>query len=175
MITQLIHSGANSIPRSKSMHDAKYASILTPIGKIGISVLNSKLESISWLSESSPLIEPDDQSTKYIASELSNYFMNPNYRFNVDMMLVGTPFQKRVWEALINIPPGQVMTYGELAKQLSTSPRAVGGACKANPIPIIVPCHRVVAMNSLGGFFGEQSGHMMDIKTWLLRHEGAKL
>ena len=87
----------------------------------------------------------------------------------------GTPFQKKVWLALQKIPAGQVMTYGELAKQLKTSARAVGNACRANPMPLVIPCHRVVAKSGLGGFSGSQEGAPIKIKKWLLEHEGISL
>lgn len=84
----------------------------------------------------------------------------------------GTPFQQRVWQALMAIPPGEVVTYGELARQLDSSPRAVAGACRANPIPILIPCHRVIAANGPGGYMGKVAGRELAIKQWLLRHEG---
>ena len=70
------------------------------------------------------------------------------------------------------IPIGQVVTYGELAKALDSSARAVAGACRANPIPILIPCHRVVAATGLGGYMGETGGEALAIKQWLLQHEG---
>lgn len=83
----------------------------------------------------------------------------------------GTPFQLRVWRALCEIPPGRTLTYGELARRLETSPRAVGGACRANPVPLLIPCHRVVARNGLGGFAGRRQGAWTDLKARLLAHE----
>ncbi len=85
--------------------------------------------------------------------------------------LKGTAFQKRVWQALCNIPPGTTKTYGELAKELHTSPRAIGNACRKNPLPIIIPCHRVVAKNSLGGYAGARTGELIEFKKWLLENE----
>ncbi|MGK0673659.1 MAG: methylated-DNA--[protein]-cysteine S-methyltransferase [Halothiobacillaceae bacterium] len=83
----------------------------------------------------------------------------------------GTPFQQRVWRALAEIPLGQTRTYGELATRLGTSPRAVGGALRANPIPIIIPCHRILAAQGLGGYAGaSEEGRRR--KAWLLAHEG---
>ncbi len=84
-----------------------------------------------------------------------------------------TPFQRRVWDALRRIPYGAVRTYGDLARELGTSPRAVGGACARNPLPILVPCHRVVARNGLGGFAGQwETGLAVDVKRRLLALEG---
>ncbi len=84
-----------------------------------------------------------------------------------------TPFQRRVRAELLAIPPGQTTTYGALAKALGTAPRAVGGACRANPVPLAVPCHRVVAASGIGGFSGESAGPWPAFKEWLLAREGA--
>jgi methylated-DNA-[protein]-cysteine S-methyltransferase len=108
-----------------------------------------------------------------VAAELQAYFADGACRVDLPVILRGTPFQKRVWGELRRIPPGETVTYGELARRLGTSPRAVGGACRANPCPIVVPCHRVVGATGLGGFAGDTSGRRLDVKRWLLRHEGA--
>jgi len=84
----------------------------------------------------------------------------------------GTDFQLRVWSELLKIPPGRCLTYAELAQRLGSGARAVGGACRANPMPLLVPCHRVVAANGLGGFAGQRQGRWLEIKRWLLEHEG---
>ncbi|MEW6764569.1 MAG: methylated-DNA--[protein]-cysteine S-methyltransferase [Pseudomonadota bacterium] len=83
---------------------------------------------------------------------------------------VGTSFQQSVWAELTHIPPGTTRTYGDLAHALGTSPRAVGGALRANPIPLLIPCHRVVAADGLGGYAGAGSEGIRR-KRWLLRHE----
>jgi len=83
----------------------------------------------------------------------------------------GTAFQQKVWGALLDIPSGTTMTYGELAKELQSSARAVGQACKNNPTPIIIPCHRVVSKQGKGGYLGQTEGKLAYIKTWLLQHE----
>lgn len=101
--------------------------------------------------------------------ELDEYFNGKRSEFTVTMELEGTDFQKRVWQALINIPFGALMSYGDVAKALGDprAARAVGGANNANPIPIIVPCHRVVGSDkSLIGYGGG-----LDIKKFLIRHE----
>ena len=76
------------------------------------------------------------------------------------------------WAALQDIPAGTVLTYGELARQLDSAARAIGGACRNNPIPILIPCHRVVGQQGLGGYAGAVTGDPLGIKRWLLRHEG---
>ena len=90
---------------------------------------------------------------------------------------VGTEFQQKVWQALLEIPVGETQTYGFLANKLNTSARAVGNACRQNHFPVIVPCHRVVSASGIGGYAGDtllnQQGqiHYMQIKQWLLSHE----
>ncbi len=109
-----------------------------------------------------------------IRSQLRGYFEQPSARFDLPLRLVGTRFQERVWAQLCRILPGETRTYGELARLLGSGPRAVGQACRANPCPIVVPCHRVVAATGLGGFAGDTSGRKLDIKRWLLSHEAIK-
>jgi methylated-DNA-[protein]-cysteine S-methyltransferase len=85
----------------------------------------------------------------------------------------GSAFQRRVWQVISAIPAGRTRTYGEIAAELGSAPRAVGGACRANPYPLLVPCHRVVGASGLGGFAGDRSGRLLAVKRWLLAHEGA--
>jgi len=103
---------------------------------------------------------------------LEAFFDTPrNTQPRPKLKLLGTPFQRSVWRAIANIPCGQTSTYGELAIAIGrpNSARAVGAACGANPIPLIIPCHRVVGSDgSLTGFGGG-----LEQKRWLLEHEGA--
>jgi methylated-DNA-[protein]-cysteine S-methyltransferase len=77
-----------------------------------------------------------------------------------------------VWQLLQQIPTGQTRRYGELATQLGSSAQAVAGACRANPLSILIPCHRVVAAGGLGGYMGQTEGEALEIKRWLLHYEG---
>ena len=108
--------------------------------------------------------------------QLQAYLEDPAFEFDVPLRLSGTHHQLAVWEAMRAIPAGETRTYGELAQSIGSSARAVGGACGANPVPIVVPCHRVVgAGGSLGGFMGaREEGFELSIKRWLLAHEGAR-
>jgi len=115
-----------------------------------------------------------------VIRQLKNYFNDPAWHFTLNLEMGGTVFQRRVWKRLQDIPHNEKHTYGEVAKKISSSPRAVGGACRSNPIPIVVPCHRVVAKNGLGGFCGsiQEESKEIKIKQWLLEHEkkdGARL
>ena len=99
---------------------------------------------------------------------------NPEAAFSLPLRPSGTTFQRRVWAQIAQIPCHQTQTYGELAKALHNAPRAVGQACGANPFPLVVPCHRVVAANGgLGGFARQRGGFLLDVKRWLLAHEGS--
>ena len=83
----------------------------------------------------------------------------------------GTVFQRRVWAMIAAIPAGHTSTYADIAAHLHTAPRAVGQACGANPVPLLVPCHRVVARGGLGGFARCDGGYLLEVKRWLLAHE----
>jgi methylated-DNA-[protein]-cysteine S-methyltransferase len=109
-----------------------------------------------------------------IRQQLEAYFINSDSEFELPLSLKGTPFQQRVWKLLQSIPVGEVRTYGWLAKQLHSSAQAVGNACRSNPVPIVVPCHRVVAAKGAGGLAGKVSGEPMQVKHWLLQHEGVQ-
>jgi methylated-DNA-[protein]-cysteine S-methyltransferase len=119
-----------------------------------------------------PEQSPTSAAAAQVVAALRAYLADPRSPWDLPLALHGTPFQHQVWEALRTIPPGQALTYGELAHRLDTSARAIGGACGANPVPIVVPCHRVVAVHGLGGYGGVGSRGRLDIKRWLLAHEG---
>jgi methylated-DNA-[protein]-cysteine S-methyltransferase len=78
-----------------------------------------------------------------------------------------------VWQVIYSIPCGNTLTYLDVARQLKSAPRPVGGACGANRIPLVIPCHRVVASHGIGGFMNARGGEPLEVKKWLLRHEGA--
>ncbi len=105
-------------------------------------------------------------------TELQHYFAGKPVQNRLLLQPAGTGFQQSVWRALQQIPHGSVCTYGELASRLNTSARAVAGACRANPIPLLIPCHRVVAANGPGGYMGSVSAEPVATKLWLLKHEG---
>ena len=106
-----------------------------------------------------------------MCARLQAYLQAADTPLDLPLQLAGTTFQLRVWRALQTIPPGRTLTYGTLAQQLGSGARAVANACGANPIPLVIPCHRVVASNGLGGFMGGREQHALAIKHWLLAHE----
>ena len=106
-------------------------------------------------------------------TQIMSYFALPSFKCDFPQ-LTGTQFQLRVWQAIYAIPVGETRTYGQLAALLGSGPRAVANACGANPFPIIIPCHRVVAKSGIGGFLqGKKNGVL--VKRWLLQHEGIDL
>lgn len=105
------------------------------------------------------------------ARQIRAYLADPGHVFSLPLRAAGTDFQRRVWAAIAAIPCGEVRTYGELAAELASTARAVGQACGDNPIPLIVPCHRVVARGSMGGFSHHAQGWLPEVKHWLLLHE----
>lgn len=149
----------------------EHAVIDAPFGQLRLIADHEILTGIDFLLEPEPAKPPATPVLKETAAQLAAYFKDPNFRFDLPMHLDGTPFQIKVWQALCEIPPGAPLTYGQLAKKLATAPRAVGGACGANPIPVIVPCHRVVSAGGLGGFMGTRYLGPLNIKSWLLAHE----
>lgn len=119
--------------------------------------------------DGSAVVSPPTVWIEQLRDELADYFAGRRHGFNVALAPEGTPFQQRVWQALQTIPYGATLTYGELAQQIGQpgASRAVGGANGRNPIAVIIPCHRVVASQGLGGYTGG-----VDLKRWLLEHEG---
>ena len=123
---------------------------------------DGKKTSITW--------EESASATRSYAQELAEYFAGQRREFSFDLDLRGTDFQKRCWRALLEIPYGETRSYREIAQRVETTGyRAVGMANHTNPIPIVVPCHRVIAAN--GTLCGYGGG--LDTKRWLLRLEGA--
>lgn len=149
-----------------------------PFGPLGVRVQADRLVELVFLP---PGTVPELRRTPLldrVADELARYFAQADHHFQLPCTLQGTPFRQRVWQALTEIPPGQTITYGELARRIGSAPRAVGQAVGDNPLPIIIPCHRVVAASfpgrgGLGGFMHSRTGFSQDIKRWLLEHERA--
>ena len=117
---------------------------------------------------------PDNVLAAEAERQLRAYLADPDFRLDLPLRPAGTPFQRRVWAQIVAIPSRSTRSYGDLARDLHNAPRAVGQACGANPYPLIVPCHRVIASSGgLGGFARQRGGFLLDVKRWLLAHEGA--
>jgi len=149
-----------------------YDAILdAPPCRLGARFTGEALTRLDFLGADGHVSRSLDSRAVHLASQLDAYWINPEHEFDLLFVPAGTPFQLRVWRALLSIPRGEPTTYGALARQLGTAARAVGQACGSNPLPIVVPCHRVVAANGLGGFMHASAGAPLEVKSWLLRHE----
>jgi methylated-DNA-[protein]-cysteine S-methyltransferase len=149
------------------------AKLRTPFAVLGIRISASAVTGIEYLPLSERAMAPTNALAERTCRQIEQFLDDPMFRFTLPLAPVGTAFRRRVWDALPTIPVGESRTYGEIARQLSSAPRAIGGACGANPIALIIPCHRVVgSRGSLGGFMGVTEGNPIDIKRWLLTHEG---
>ncbi len=140
---------------------------LTPLGEVTLTEEDGAIVALDWGRGR------DQQPTALLrraVQQLQDFFDARQPAFDLPLAPHGTAFQRRVWQALTQIPPGERRSYGELARQLGTAARAVGQANGANPIPILIPCHRVVgAGGALGGYSG---GEGAETKRFLLDLEG---
>lgn len=161
--------------RVSSRRERIYGAVVgAPFGRLGVRLRDGCLSGIDFLDRRTPMAAPKTDAARAVCKQLQTYLVDSHHRFRVPLALSGTPFQRRVWRALRRIAAGDVRSYGQLARQLASSPRAVGLACRANPIPVVVPCHRVVAQAGLGGFMGRRGGAALRLKRWLLAHERAR-
>lgn len=149
------------------------ATLLVPVGKIGIRTSQEHLIAVEYIEDDEPMIKPKTVIAKDVVEQLLCYFADPTFEMNLPTIFNVTNFQQSVLSALQKIPVGKTQTYSDIARILNTSPRPVGNACRMNPIPIVIPCHRVVSETDLGGYSGSKKGRLIEIKRWLLNHESA--
>jgi methylated-DNA-[protein]-cysteine S-methyltransferase len=139
---------------------------LTPLGEVTLTEEDGALVALDWGRGR------DQQPTPLLrraVQQLQDYFDGRCASFDLPLAPAGTPFQQRVWQELRAIPAGEIRTYGQIARTLGSGARAVGQANGSNPLPILIPCHRVVGGNGrLGGYSG---GDGADTKRALLQHE----
>jgi len=149
-----------------------YSAILSAPGfSIGVRCNEDEITEIIYLEPQTEVV-PKAALAQDAVRQLRAWLKDPRFQFGLPLAAAGTRFQRRVWEQIAMIPTGQTRSYGEVAAAIRSGPRAVGNACGANPYPIVVPCHRVVAVNQgLGGFARQRGGFLLDIKRWLLTHE----
>ena len=140
----------------------------SPVGDLTLSEEAGKIVSLDWgwspLSKKTPFL----QNIKQL---MDDYFDGLNPAFTLPLDPAGTDFQKNVWRVMYEIPYGKTMTYGEVAEKINSQPRAVGTACGLNPVPIIIPCHRVVGRQ--GKLTGYSGGDGVETKKFLLELEQA--
>ena len=144
-----------------------------PKTKVAVKIREGRVCEIRYLPPSTETKAPQGDLAERAARQLERYREDPDTRFELPLAIEGTPFQRRLWQALCGIPRGRTLTYGELALRLGAEPRAVGQACGDNRLPIVIPCHRVVSANGIGGFAHSTGGYLIEAKRWLLAHESA--
>jgi methylated-DNA-[protein]-cysteine S-methyltransferase len=142
-----------------------------PRMKVGVKIRGERVAEITYLPPSVSNTEPNNLLAERAAHQLERYREDADAAFDLPLLIEGTAFQRRLWEALCAIPRGKTLTYGELARRLGAEARAVGQACGDNRLPIVIPCHRVVAANGIGGFAHSSAGYLVEAKRWLLAHE----
>lgn len=143
------------------------ASVETPFGRLGLIEQDGAIIQVSW---SGPKTSEWTPVLRLAADQVAAYFTGELTRFDLPLNPAGTEFQQSVFRAMQAIPMGETKTYGEIARSLDCPAQPVGQACGANPIPVIIPCHRVLSAKGVGGFSGCGG---VETKIALLRHENA--
>ena len=141
--------------------------IPSPVGPLTITSDGTNITGVDWRRSQAEASTPELEEA---ARQLAEYFDGSRKSFDLPLVVEASDFQKAVCDAMLAIPFGETRTYGDIAEALGVPAQAVGQACGGNPIPVIIPCHRVLGATSLGGYSG-QGG--VETKVWLLRHEGA--
>jgi methylated-DNA-[protein]-cysteine S-methyltransferase len=151
------------------------AIVAAPFGAVGIRTEAGSVRELVYLPPHFAEKDALDATAELTAQQVTHYFADPDFVFNLPLMQAGSVYQQRVWAAIGAIPRGTVRTYGQVARDIGSAPRAVGQACGANWFPLIIPCHRVTAAGGLGGFAShdDENGFHLSVKRWLLRHERA--
>jgi methylated-DNA-[protein]-cysteine S-methyltransferase len=143
--------------------------------KVAVETSDDRVRGIRYLPLTVAAKDPDNALAERVVRQLERYRKDPDTKFDLPLLIEGTEFQRRLWDELCRIPRGRTLTYGEMARKLGgadfESARQVGQACGDNRLPIVIPCHRVVAADGLGGFGHSSDGFLLDAKRWLLMHE----
>jgi methylated-DNA-[protein]-cysteine S-methyltransferase len=150
------------------------AVIAAPFAHLGVVLSADGVQQIAFLPPDYPLRELADRRVQALTEALARYWRDPAQPFGLPLSYRGSPHQLLVWQAMLTIPVGQTRSYGDIARQIGSSPRAVGQACGANPLPILIPCHRVVGKTGRGGFMHRRDSEALSYKDWLLQHESVR-
>ena len=142
-----------------------------PKFKVGVQTRDERVVEIKYLPLSAQTIPPRTPLAERAAKQLERYRDDPDTAFDLPLLIEGSELQRGVWDAMCAIPRGRTRTYGELARELGADARAIGQCCGDNRLPIVIPCHRVVAADGIGGFGHAASGYLLEAKRWLLMHE----
>jgi methylated-DNA-[protein]-cysteine S-methyltransferase len=150
------------------------ARLATPFAVLGIRTSGELVTQIEYLPRGAATLAPTNELAAKVCRQIEKYVDDPQFEFDLPFEYRGTAFQQRVWREIHAIPRGKTLTYLEVARHLHSAARPVGGACGANRLPLVIPCHRVVASGGIGGFMHARGGEPIQIKQWLLRHENAR-
>lgn len=143
------------------------ASVNTPIGRLGLVEEDGRITRVLWACDERP---PETPVLREATRQVAAYFTGELTRFDLPLAPKGSDFHQSVFREMLAVPFGETTTYGAIAKAVGGMAQPVGQACGANPIPVIIPCHRVLAANGLGGFSADGG---VELKITLLRHENA--
>ena len=147
------------------------AVIAAPTFCVGVCCSEAALLEIRYLEPQAESL-PENALAAEAVRQIRAYLADPAQAFDLPLAVSGSAFQRRVWQQIAAIPLHRTRTYGEIAGLLESAPRAVGQACGANPFPLVIPCHRVIAADGrLGGLARQRGGFLLDVKRWLLSHE----
>ena len=139
--------------------------ISTVIGILVIYQVDNVITRTEWSLDCSVL---SSYTTDSQCKQIQSYLNNPTISLTVNLQKQGTDFRNKVWAEICKIPVGQVLSYSAIAEKVDSGARAVANACRDNPFPGIIPCHRVVSVSGLGGYMGRTSGELFEIKKKLL-------
>ncbi len=142
-----------------------------PKFKLGVKTRDERVMEIRYLPVTVEALPAKNPLAARAAEQLERYRENPDATFDLPLLIEGSALERAVWDAMCAIPRGRTRTYGELARELGADARAIGQACGDNRLPIVIPCHRVVAADGIGGFAHSTGGYLLEAKRWLLMHE----
>ena len=142
--------------------------IRTPAGQLVLYSQQGVISKVDWGLDDG--LYPQNHE---IQQQFRQYWLNTDKRININLLIQGSAYRHKVWAELCKIPFGETITYSALAGKIGSSARAVGNACRDNPYPVIIPCHRVVSVSGMGGYCGKTDGDFMAIKYKLLAFEAA--
>ncbi len=149
----------------------KTIQIHTPIGVMNAKVCADILCGLTWSDKKQSHL-PYQQNM--LQQQMDQYWQDAMQKIEIKLLKQGSAYRQKIWSELIKIPLGQTLNYKALAEKTGSASRPVAGACRDNPYPIIIPCHRVVSVSGLGGYAGQTTGYMMEIKQQLIAYEATK-
>ena len=151
-----------------SLIPARFDAILPALRQVGVRADAAGIREIAYLPPDTPVKASATRAGVPAGRAARGLLRRPRRPFDLPLAWPA-PVSASVWEAIRAVPRGATTTYGTIARQLDSMPRAVGQACGDNPLPLVIPCHRVVSQQGLGGFAHHSSGYLLDVKHWLLR------